>query len=151
MNPEWWGSVCQCHASPFPPSPPPSLSPSYTLSAALTEWERIGTSSTFSTFFTFPFEGLNLSPHYTHSNHTHTCTQTTYVFSPLGSNGNISMLLSVSPLVDCIFSSPAVCMSVRMLTCLFLSPLSSTAATCLPVRVRVCVCAVSCSGKDDGV
>lgn len=71
---------------------------------------------------------------------THTPTTHTHAHKPLGSNGNISMLLSVSPLVDCIFSSPAVCMSVRMLTCLFLSPLSSTAATCLPVRVRVCVC-----------
>lgn len=43
---------------------------SYTLSAAHTKRERIGTSSTFSTFFTFPFEGLNLSPQHTHT-HTH--------------------------------------------------------------------------------
>lgn len=134
MNPEWWGSVCRCHDSPFSPSLPPSLSPSYTLSAAHTEWERIGTSSTFSTFFTFPFEGLNLSPHYTHSH-----TQTTYVFSPLGINGNISMLCLYHHLWTASFPVQlcvCVCVSVRMLTCLFLSPLSSPAAACVWVCVR---------------
>lgn len=106
----------------------------HTHSAAHTERERTGTLSTFSTFFTFPFEGLNLSPHYTHSNsRTHTHTQTTNVFHHWEVIVNGKCMLCLCHQLWRTVSGPVqrqslskLWMSVRLLTCTFsLLPLFS--------------------------
>lgn len=73
----------------------------HTLSAAHTGRERIGTLSTFSTFFTFPFEGLSHSPHHIHSIQQWQTSNVSHNWAVL----EICIFLYVSLLVICIRQS----------------------------------------------
>lgn len=99
-----------CHASP-PPAPLDNSHLSSILAVAQTEWEVMGTLSTFTIFFTFPFEVVNFSPNYVLI--TNTDTQSL----------NVQGGIMTSPVL--------VPVCVRLLTCIFLFYLFSFQKQCV--------------------